>query len=132
MFDILNANLDAGSYLRMTPEKDLAKAEKEKKDLYLQDCLERRRNFTCMVYSADGIPGAEALATQNRLASLLSYNLKREYSEICGFVRARISLAIVRSNSLLLRGPLDKGGRIRKRPELTDGAMMALLLPWRG
>ena len=35
MFDIRIVNLDAGSYLRMTPEKALAKAEKEKKDLYL-------------------------------------------------------------------------------------------------
>ena len=46
----------------MMPEKDLAKAEKEKKHLYLQACLERRRTFTPMVYTADGIPGAEALA----------------------------------------------------------------------
>ena len=46
MFDIRIANLDAGSYLRMTPEKALAKSEKEKKDLYLQDYLERRRTFT--------------------------------------------------------------------------------------
>ena len=36
MFDIRIVNLDAGSYLRMTPEKAVAKAEKEKKDLYLQ------------------------------------------------------------------------------------------------
>ena len=35
MFDIRIVNLNAGSYLRMTPEKALAKAEKEKKDLYL-------------------------------------------------------------------------------------------------
>ena len=28
MFDIIIVNLDAGSYLRMTPKKDLAKAEK--------------------------------------------------------------------------------------------------------
>ena len=35
MFDIRIVNLDAGSYLRMTPEKALAKTEKEKKDLYL-------------------------------------------------------------------------------------------------
>ena len=35
MFDIRFVNLGAGSYLRMTPEKDLAKAEKKKKDLYL-------------------------------------------------------------------------------------------------
>ena len=64
MFDIQIVNLDAGSYLRMTPEKALAKAEKENKDLYLQACLEHRRTFTPMIYSADGIPGAEALAAQ--------------------------------------------------------------------
>ena len=67
-----------------------------------------------MVYSADGIPGAEALAAQKRLAALLSYKLKREYSEMCGFVRERMSLAIVRSNSLLLCGPWDKYARIRQ------------------
>ena len=96
----------------MTPEKALAKADKEKTDLYLQACLERRRTFTPMVYSADRIPGAEALAVQKRLATLLRYKLKREYSEMCGFVRVRMSLAIVRSNSLLLRGPCDKGAYI--------------------
>ena len=105
MFDIRIFNLGGGSYLRMTSEKALEKAEKEKKDLYLQACLERRRTFTPMVYSTDRIPGAEALAAQNILAALLIYKLKRECSEMCGFVRARVSLAIVRSNSLLLRGP---------------------------
>ena len=30
-----------------------------------------------MVYYTDGIPGAEALAAQKRLAVLLSYKLKR-------------------------------------------------------
>ena len=80
MFDIRIVNLDAGSYLRMTPEKALAKAERENKYLYLQACLESRSTFTPMVYSSDGIPGAEALAAQKRLAALLSYKLKREYS----------------------------------------------------
>ena len=129
MFDIQIVNLDAGSYLRMTPEKSLAKAEKEKKYLYLQACLERRRTFAPMVYSVDGIPGAEALAAQTRLAALLRYKLKREYSEMCGFVRARMSLAIVRSNSLLLRVPCDKVTRICQQLELTDGSVMALLAP---
>ena len=58
MFNIRIVNLDAGSYLRMTPEKALSNVEKENKDLYLQACLECRRTFTPMVYSADGIPGA--------------------------------------------------------------------------
>ena len=129
MFDIKIVNLNTGSYLHMTPEKALAKAEKEKKDLYLQACLERRRTFTPMVYSADGTPGVEALAAQKRLAVLLSYKLKREYSEICSFVRARMSLAIVSSNSLLLRSSRDKGARIQQRPDLTDGSVMSLLEP---
>ena len=82
-----------------------------------------------MVYSTERIPGAEIMAAKKRLSALLSYKLKRKYSEMCGFVEARMSLAIVRSNSLLLRGPHDKGARIRQRLELTDGAVMALLAP---
>ena len=54
-----------------------------------------------MVYSSDGIAVAEALDAQKRLAALISYKLKQEYSEMCGFVRERMSLAIVSSNSLL-------------------------------
>ena len=64
MFDIIIVNLDAGSHLCMTPEKALAKAERQNKDLYLQYCLERRRNFTPMVYSAEGMLVSESLAAQ--------------------------------------------------------------------
>ena len=112
MFDIKIVNLGAGSYLRMTPEMALTKAEKKKKYLYLQAFLELRRTFNPMVYSTGGKPGAEALATKNILDVLLSYKLKQEYSEICGFVRARMSLAIVRSNNLVLRSPCEKGESI--------------------
>ena len=80
-------------------------------DLYLQPCLKRRRTITPMVYSTDGIPRAEALAAYKRLAGILSYNLKWEYSEMCGIVRARMSLKKVRSNSLLLRFPRNKAKR---------------------
>ena len=45
-----------------------------------------------MVYSADGIPGAEAMDTQKILAILVSYKLKQEYSEMCGSVKARMLL----------------------------------------
>ena len=77
MFDILIFNLNTGSYLHMTTEKDIAKEEKENKYLYIQACLERRRTFTNMVYAADIIPGAEALAAQKILATLLRYKLKK-------------------------------------------------------
>ena len=51
---------------------------------------------------------------------------------MCGFVQARVSLSIVRSNSLLLHGPSYKGARICQQLDLTDGAVMELLAPWRG
>ena len=49
---------------------------------------------------------------------------------MCGFVRARMSLAIVRYNSLLLCGPRGKGAYTQQKPEMTNGAEMALLAPW--
>ena len=64
MFYITIVNLNMGSHLHMTQEKSLANTEKEKKDLHLDACLECRRTFTPMVYCADGIPIAEALAAQ--------------------------------------------------------------------
>ena len=39
MFELIIVNLDVGSYLRMTPKKVLAHADKDKKYLYLLDCL---------------------------------------------------------------------------------------------
>ena len=79
LFDIIIVNLDVGSYLCMKTEKALAKLKIEKKDFYLQACLERRRTFTPMVYFAERITGEEASAAQKRSAALLSYKLKQEY-----------------------------------------------------
>ena len=49
MFDIIIADLDAGSYLCMKPKNYLAKVEKDKKYLYIQARLEHRRSFTPMI-----------------------------------------------------------------------------------
>ena len=48
LFDMRIFNLDAGSYLCQTSAKDLEKAEKDKKDKYLQSHLECRNSFTPM------------------------------------------------------------------------------------
>ena len=41
-------------------------------------------------------------------------------------------LSIVISNTLILRGARDKEEYILQIPNLEDGAVMALLEPWRG
>ena len=68
IFDIKIVNLDTGFYLRQTSAKVLETAEKEKKDNYLQPCLESRTFLTPMVYSMDGFPGTEDVAEHQRLA----------------------------------------------------------------
>ena len=51
---------------------------------------------------------------------------------MCRFVRALVSLAIVRSNALLLQGTKDKEAYIFPILDLGGGVVMALLAPWSG
>ena len=82
--------------------------EKTKKDKYLKACLDRRRHFSPLVYSVDGLAGKETRAAERRLASLLASKLHREYSEMAFFVRTRMNLAIVRANTILLRSSRER------------------------
>ena len=81
----------------MTPEKDIEKAEKENKYRYLQECLGCRCHFTPLFFSSDRIPVKEAWSATLKMASHLSFKIKtkRGYSEMCGFVWARMALAVV-------------------------------------
>ena len=65
---------------------------------------ERRRSFASLIYSVDWMAGREAQAFKKRIAHLLAENRERHYSELRGFVRGRMALSVVRSNSLLLHG----------------------------
>ena len=111
IFDVRITDTDSPSYRGQAPEKVLARQEKEKKDKYNEACLARRRHFTPLVFSVDGLQGAEAKAASRRLASRLSAKWKRQYSEVCGFVRSRLSMALVRTTSLCLRGARDPTAR---------------------
>ena len=60
-----------------------------------------------MIYTVDGIAGREARSAEKRLASALAEKWKREYSEMVYYVRVRMVLAVVKVNSLLIRGSRD-------------------------
>jgi hypothetical protein len=85
----------------------MARHEQAKKAKYLDACLEARRHFTPLVFTVDGLLGAECKAATQRLAAQLAGKWSRPYSDICGFVRSRLSLALVRTTSLCLRGTRD-------------------------
>ena len=107
IFDVRVTDTDAPTYRGQDPSKVLEKHEREKKEKYLQSCLASRKQFTPLVFSVDGLMGVEARAASKRVASRLAAKWRRAYSEICGFVRSRLALALVRSTSLCLRGPRD-------------------------
>ena len=54
---MLIMDTDAKSYQKKEPTKVLEQHKKEKKDKYLQNCFEMRKDFTPMVYSVDGTTG---------------------------------------------------------------------------
>lgn len=113
IFDIRITDTDAKSYGNTASEKVLEKHAREKKKKYEEACRERRRDFTPLVYSVDGLACNEARAAERRLAALLAAKWDRQFSEMVCFVRRRMALAVARSTTLLLRG--DRSSSWRRR-----------------
>ena len=100
--------------------------EREKKRKYLKACQDQRRHFTPFVVSCDGLLGKEAVALLRNLAERLSNKTGKCYSETCGFLRARLSIAIVRSVHLCLRGSRIPTNSMSRHPQWEDGAGLGL------
>ena len=60
IFDIRICDTDSMSYGTTSSTKILERYAKEKKDKYEAACLERRRDFTPLVYSVDGMASKDA------------------------------------------------------------------------
>ena len=127
IIDVRVTDLDGKSNLTKDPIKVLARQVREKKRKYLTACLEQRRTFTPFVVSVDGLLGREAQFFIKRLAALRAEKWAKSYSEVCGYVRARISLAIARATHLCLRGSRIPAGQMsRRRPQWEDQAGLGL------
>jgi hypothetical protein len=71
--------------------------------------------------------GREAATFAKRLAAKLAAKWQRTYSQVCGYVKARLSIAIVRATHLCLRGSRIPTHKIStRRPLWEDGACLAL------
>jgi hypothetical protein len=128
IFDVRITDTECRSTQNQDPTKVLKRCEQQKKDKYLDACLEQRRDFTPLVYSVDEMSGRETRQAERHVASRLSGKWRREYSEMVGYVRVRMALAVVRSNSLLLRGSRK---RRSSRPFIDEGAAMENWNVWR-
>jgi hypothetical protein len=78
-----------------------------------------------LVFSIDGMMGQQAISASRQLARKLQQKWNKPYSEICGFIRALMSLSLVRSVSMLLRNPREGMPR-RFPPHWETGSGLAL------
>ena len=65
-------NTDTKSHLAKTSEKCLQEAERAKKKIYLEECLQKCRHISPFVASVDRLIGVEATATLKRIAKILA------------------------------------------------------------
>ncbi len=72
IFDVQVCDTDARSYGNRKSKKVLESAARRKKDKYEGACLERRRDFTPMIYSVDGMADKHAQAAERRIAGMLA------------------------------------------------------------
>ena len=127
IIDARVTDTDQPSYLSSTPAKTIAKQEREKKQKYLETCLEQRRHFAPYVVDTYGMLGEEAKAFNKRIGSMLAAKWKSPYSAVMGFVNARVSIAILRATHLCLRGSRVPYRHIStKRSDWDDGAGLGM------
>ena len=130
VFDARITDADCRSYRNKAPLAVLRQQEREKIRKYKDTCLERRRDFTPLCFTADGMPGREALNAMRQLGTHLAEKWELQRSQMVFYVRVRMSLALVRANSLLLRGSRDRHHRIR--PLIENGPGMSNWHTWSG
>ena len=95
--------------------------------MYLEACLQQRRHFSIFVTSVDRLIGVEGTATLKMLAILLSTKLKQPYSKMCGYVKIRIAITLVRATHHCIQVSWVPAHRISvNRPQWEDGARLNL------
>jgi hypothetical protein len=82
-----SGNFQSRSYRNKDYQKVLAQQEKEKKNQYLCPCLERRKDFTPLVYSVDGIAGREAKNVEKRLTYHLLEKWHKQLPQMVYYVQ---------------------------------------------
>ena len=116
-------NTDAKSHSGKAPEKCLQEAERGKKRIFLETCLQHRRHFSPYVTSVDGLLGVEATANLKRIASRLAKKWRKTYLRTYEYFKSRISITLVRSTHWCIwRSRVPAHWISVHRPQWEDGA----------
>ena len=104
-FDVRAFKSYAASYRQSPPQRIFDTHNRQKRRLYEERIREvEGASFTPLVFASTGTTGRTSEAFLKRLASLLSDKRNTSYSETMGWLRCRVSFALLRANVFSLRG----------------------------
>uniref|UniRef100_A0A0G4FPJ2 Uncharacterized protein n=1 Tax=Chromera velia CCMP2878 TaxID=1169474 RepID=A0A0G4FPJ2_9ALVE len=109
VFDTRVMNPSAASYVDKPWRDVLSLAAEEKKQKHGSTCKDKGYDFRPLVSSVDGALDREARNFLGLLAGRLSEKWQKEYSEVCGWMKARLQIAHLRAASACIRG--TRGGK---------------------
>ena len=92
MFDICILNADAPSYSSISLEALFNSARDRKKSKYGDIAEARRATFTPIIATCDAVFDHEAVTYFKRISTLLSSKWNQHYSQIHGWLKARMQV----------------------------------------
>ena len=104
LFDIRIINTNATSYCTSSIQSLFDDTRDEKRSKYGLVAEDRRACFTPILAKCEAIFDHEAIVYMKRLATLLAIKWSKHYSQIYGWLKARMQVCILRSVSLCIRG----------------------------
>ena len=108
IFDVGVVDTDAPSYCSRSPQAVLRSAEVERKGKYSLACQARHASFTPLCFSVDGLLGGEANFFLKCLADHLAARWEKSCSVVMGWVKARLSFALLCATMLCVRGSRER------------------------
>jgi hypothetical protein len=127
IIDVPITDVDTKSQQSKDPHKVLEAHEREKKKKYFEARLKQPRHFSPFVASTDGLLGKESRTLLKKLSALLAEKWEKPYSEICGYVNTRMSIAMVQASHLCLRDSRIPMSQISNhRPQWEDKTGLGL------
>ena len=109
-FDVRVFNPYAASYRSTPPSRIFQSHDKQKRRQYEHRVQEvEGGSFTPLVFSTNGAAGRTSTVFLKRLASLLADKRDTTYAEAMGWLRCRLSFALLRASIMCIRGTRPRG-----------------------
>ena len=90
-------NTNSLSHRTKSQEKCLQTMENEKKNKYLETCLQKFRQLPPFLISVESLIVMEFEATLKHIARHVAIKWKQPYSRTCGYVKSSVAIILVRA-----------------------------------